>query len=128
MYADIVSGKASIRNLKFLDIDELINRNIKISTDYIEKYNNKKVLVTGAGGSIGSELCRQIILAKPSKLILIDNSEFNLYSIEMELMEIAKKSEIIIDISSLLTSIVQEEEINSIFEKFKPEYVLCSCL
>ena len=123
-YADIVSGKASIRNLRPLVIDELINRDITISKDYIEKYFNKKVLVTGAGGSIGSELCRQIIIAKPIKLILIDNSEYNLYSIEMELKEIARKHNINIDISSLLISIVQEEDINNIFEKFKPEYVL----
>ena len=123
-YADIVSGKASIRNLRPLVIDELINRDITISKDYIEKYYNKKVLVTGAGGSIGSELCRQIIIAKPIKLILIDNSEYNLYSIEMELKEIARKHNINIDISSLLISIVQEEDINNIFEKFKPEYVL----
>ena len=123
-YADIVSGKASIRNLRPLVIDELINRDITISKDYIEKYFNKKVLVTGAGGSIGSELCRQIIIAKPIKLILIDNSEYNLYSIEMELKEIARKHNINIDITSLLISIVQEEDINNIFEKFKPEYVL----
>ena len=50
--------------------------------------HNKNICVTGAGGSIGSELCKQIIKYKPSKLILIDNSEFNLYKINQQLFEI----------------------------------------
>lgn len=123
-YSEIVSGKTSLRNLRTLKVEDLINREIKISNDYIDKYKNKRILITGAGGSIGSELCRQIILAKPSHLILIDNSEYNLYLIEMELLDMNNNQNINVHISPLLVSVAQEEEINIIFQKYKPEYVL----
>jgi len=123
MYADIVSGRTSIRDLRPLNIEEIINRQITISTNHLKKYGNKNILITGSGGSIGSELCRQLIISNPSKIVLVDNSEFNLYSIEMELIEIMKDRGIKSKIESLLVSVVQRDEIDLIFKKFRPNYV-----
>ena len=87
---DIATGRISMNDVKELDIDDLLGRE-PVNPDETLLYKNirsKTVLVTGAGGSIGSELCRQILLAKPLKLLLLDMSEFALYQIHQELEDI----------------------------------------
>jgi FlaA1/EpsC-like NDP-sugar epimerase len=86
-FSDILSGKARIENIRDVDIDDLLGRDSVQPMQHLMEASvlNKVVLVTGAGGSIGGELCRQIIELKPRKLILIDHNEFSLYSIEREL-------------------------------------------
>jgi FlaA1/EpsC-like NDP-sugar epimerase len=87
-FSDIVSGKARIEHVRDVDIDDLLGRDTVQPMPHLMEGSvfNKVVLVTGAGGSIGGELCRQIIELKPKKLILFDHNEFSLYSIERELV------------------------------------------
>ena len=86
---DIVSGKVSVTKLRDIDISDLLGREEVPPNPNLLRANitNRVVLVTGAGGSIGSELCRQIAKQEPAKLILLDISEFALYSIDIELRE-----------------------------------------
>ena len=86
---DLAQGKISISDLRELDIDDLLGRE-PVTPNHILLVKNivgKVVLVTGAGGSIGSELCRQILAVNPAKLLLIEQSEFALYAIHQELEE-----------------------------------------
>lgn len=84
---DLVSGRSALRELREVAIDDLLGRDpVNLDWKHIsESLAGKTVLVSGGGGSIGSELCRQIAKLGPSSLVLIEQSEFNLYSIEMEL-------------------------------------------
>jgi FlaA1/EpsC-like NDP-sugar epimerase len=84
---DLVSGRASLKDLRDVKIEDLLGRE-PVSLDWraiTEATNGKTILVTGGGGSIGSELCRQIAKLKPAKLIIVERNEFNLYSIDLEL-------------------------------------------
>jgi FlaA1/EpsC-like NDP-sugar epimerase len=86
---DLAQGKVSISDLRELDIDDLLGRE-PVTPNHILLVKNivgKVVLVTGAGGSIGSELCRQILAVNPAKLLLIEQSEFALYAIHQDLEE-----------------------------------------
>ncbi len=83
----LVSGRASLKDLRDVKIEDLLGRE-PVSLDWraiTDATRGKTVLVTGGGGSIGAELCRQIAKLKPSKLIILDRSEFNLYNIDLEL-------------------------------------------
>jgi FlaA1/EpsC-like NDP-sugar epimerase len=85
--ADMANGKVTLSTLRDLEIDDLLGRD-PVAPNYalMEKtLRNKVVMVTGAGGSIGSELCRQIFMSRPSHLLLIENSEYSLYKIQQEL-------------------------------------------
>lgn len=84
---DIASGRASIQTLREVSIDDLLGRE-QVSLDWTGLQRGlvgKRVLITGGGGSIGSELCRQIARLDPECVVVYDNSEFNLYSVEAEL-------------------------------------------
>jgi FlaA1/EpsC-like NDP-sugar epimerase len=85
--SDLASGRVRVKDIRELDIDELLGRE-QVTPDlrlFDSDIKGKTVLVTGAGGSIGSELCRQILAVGPGKLILLDNSEYSLYKINQEL-------------------------------------------
>jgi len=106
-FADLVSGKLSTTDIKDIDIDDLLGRD-SIQPDISllpANIKNKIVLVTGAGGSIGSELCRQIINLAPKKLILLEQSEFALYQIEQELEELNRNNDLNIEFNNVLGSI-----------------------
>ena len=119
--SEIVNEKITLSDIKDLNIDDLLNREeIKPNKKLLEKnINNKNILVTGAGGSIGSELCRQIIKLKPDKLLLLDLNEFSLYKIEDEL----KNKQNNIKIISLLINVQDQEKLERIFEIFKVDTV-----
>lgn len=87
---EIITGTISIKDLRDVNYEDLLGRKpVKIETDIVKKYiDGKRVLVTGAGGSIGSELCRQIVRYNPRKIVLMDNNEFNLFNIVEELRTI----------------------------------------
>ena len=118
---DIVEGKVSVSDIKDLTIDDLLNREqVKPNLELLSKnINSKVVMVTGAGGSIGSELSRQIIKLNPKKLILIELSEFALYKISEDLKSINKNVKII----PLLTNIQNQSKIEQVFNTFNIDTV-----
>ncbi|MEM7387807.1 MAG: polysaccharide biosynthesis protein, partial [Verrucomicrobiota bacterium] len=85
--SDLATGKIDFSTIRNVEIEDLLGRpKVEIETDRLKEFiQAKSVLVTGAGGSIGSELCRQVLRFEPEKLILFENSEFALFNIEREL-------------------------------------------
>jgi FlaA1/EpsC-like NDP-sugar epimerase len=122
---DIVSGKAKIEEVKKVEIEDLLGRDpVPPQSDLIQKcITNKVVAVTGAGGSIGSEICRQVLIQKPTKLVLIELNEFSLYSIEQELNQLKDKQGLELDIISILGSVQKENRLTTVFETFKVDTV-----
>ena len=88
-FTDLAEGRVTFSDLRDLDIDDLLGRGSVAPNHFLLAKNitNKTVMVTGAGGSIGSELCRQIIQLKPEKLLLVEMNEYALYAIHSELDE-----------------------------------------
>ncbi len=119
-FAEIINGKVASQ-LRELQIDDLLNRDPVYldMTCVSESINGKVVLVTGAGGSIGSELARQILSFSPSKLILLDNAETPLFNIEMELKDVYTQTEILPCIGDIRTT----RGLERIFNQYKPEFV-----
>jgi len=114
---DIVDGKVTLTDIKELDINDVLNREpVPPKQELLNKnIKDQVVLVTGAGGSIGSELCRQIIKIKPKVLVLCELNEFALYKIYEELKIINQKLKII----PLLVNVQNENKINKILKIFK---------
>lgn len=117
---DLVEGKAQIMSLKKVSIDDLLGREpVAPSEELLAKnIRGKVVMVTGAGGSIGSEICRQIITQKPKILILFEVSEFALYSIEKELSMAVNKSDNDIVIIPLMGSVQKLHRLETIMRVF----------
>jgi FlaA1/EpsC-like NDP-sugar epimerase len=122
-FNDLAQGIVKISDLQELDIDDLLGREpVAPSYSLLEKnIANKVVLVTGAGGSIGSELCRQILTIKPLTLLLIEQNEFALYKIHQELEE--KSSDKSINIIPILASVQNQDRIREIMFTWKPHTV-----
>ena len=94
---NIIDGKVTVNDIKKVDVEDILGRpSIKPIDELLSKnITNKNIFISGAGGSIGSELCRQILSLNPKKIVLYEISEFNLYSIHKELIGINKNIEII---------------------------------
>ncbi len=118
-FSDLASGKLTTSDIKEIDIDDLLGRSvIKPDTSLLPaNITGKVVMVTGAGGSIGSELCRQIIKLSPKKLLLLEQSEFALYQIEQELEDILMKLGLSIQLDKVLGSITNPILLERIFNK-----------
>ena len=118
---DIISGKINVSDIKELDINDILNREIiPPKPDLLLKNIKSQILlVTGAGGSIGSELCRQIIKFEPKALILCELSEFALYKIYEELKILNKKIKIV----PLISNVQDKNKINEIIKTFKVETI-----
>jgi len=118
--ADLVSGKAKIDELHEVSIEDLLGRDsIKPNNDLLQKnIKDKVVMITGAGGSIGSELCRQIIKQCPKKIILMELSEFALYSINGELQKLANKLDYDLPVIPLLGSVQHKSRLLTIMRTF----------
>jgi len=121
--AELADGRVEVSRLRQVQIEDLLGRDtIQLDDSGIHQLlAGCRVLVTGAGGSIGSELCRQILSHKPSCLLLLDHGEFNLYTIERELQAIATESDCMIE--ALLGDIRDVERMGWLFEHFKPAVV-----
>lgn len=120
---DLAQGRVSVSDLRELDIDDLLGREPVIPNHILLAMNvrNKIVMVTGAGGSIGSELCRQILSVGPVKLLLIEQSEFALYAIHQELEEKLAGREIVL--VPLLASVQDEDKMREIMSTWHPDTV-----
>lgn len=124
---DLAQGKVSISDLRELDIDDLLGR-APVTPNHILLVKNivgKVVLVTGAGGSIGSELCRQILAVNPAKLLLIEQSEFALYAIHQELEEKLAGLDVATPpvLVPLLASVQDDDRMREIMSTWSPDTV-----
>ena len=121
--SSIVEGNVSIENIRHVEVQDILGRVPVYPKSILLKknINGKNILITGAGGSIGSELCRQIIQLNPSKIVLFDHSEFNLYSIDFELNSLRNIDCEVIPILSDVTNlnmvkfIISENKIDTIY-------------
>ena len=117
----LVNGEVSVSKLRDVDIADLLGRaQVKVNNDEIFRaIRRRKVLVTGGGGSIGSELCRQIAKAKPKQLIIFDIYENNAYEIQQEL----RRSYPQLDLVVLIGSVRNSNRINQVMHTYKPDIV-----
>jgi FlaA1/EpsC-like NDP-sugar epimerase len=123
--AELADGKVTISDLRPVQIEDLLGRDpVPPDPALISKsIKGQSILVTGAGGSIGSELCRQIVRQKPAQLILFEHGEYNLYTIEQELMAFARAHEIDVDIVPWLASVTDVARVGDAFARYKPATV-----
>lgn len=123
--SDIISGKAKISELRNVSAEDLLGRDPVAPNKELLRQNidGKVVMVTGAGGSIGSELCRQIIAQNSKALILYEISEFALYSIEAELREMAQHSRSAAQIIPVLGSVQNAKRLEAVIKAFQVETI-----
>lgn len=117
----LVNEEVSLNNLRDVDVEDLLGRDpIRVDVDSILRYvKGRTILVTGGGGSIGSELCRQIAGHKPKRLVIVDIYENNAYEIQQEL----KHNYPNLDLVVLIASVRNTNRMNDIFQTYKPDIV-----
>ena len=118
---EVTSGRSHLSNIRSILLEDLLSRD-PVHFDWEDSYNKfvgKVILVTGAGGSIGSELCRQLARFEPATLILLDHAEYNLYQIERELKTAFPKLVLI----AALVNITFTDEVDHLFQKLKPAII-----
>jgi FlaA1/EpsC-like NDP-sugar epimerase len=123
--SDLASGRVTVRDFNELDIEDLLGRDAVVPDPDVLARNitDQVVLVTGAGGSIGSELCRQILREKPRQLVLLDHSEFGLYTIHQELLALCDARHASIALVPLLGSVSNMRRLREICVAFRPHCV-----
>jgi len=117
----LVSGQVSFTELREVQIEDLLGRDpVRLDSDAIrECITGRTVFVTGGGGSIGAELCRQIAIMEPSRLIVVDQSEFNLYRIEQELLQKWPELTLNCELGDICDTIGVEQ----IFNEYRPDVI-----
>ena len=123
---DLAQGRVHTSDLRDLDIEDLLGRDAvpPNASLFNKNIRGKVVLVTGAGGSIGSELCRQIIKGGPTKLLLVELSEFALYAVHQELMQLSSETtKPAIELLPLLASVRDEDRMREIMRTWRPHTV-----
>jgi FlaA1/EpsC-like NDP-sugar epimerase len=118
---DLINGKVSVSHIKDVEIEDLLGRDqVMLDEAGISSYlADKKILVTGAGGSIGSEICRQVARYSPYKLILFDTAETPLYHIEKELAKAHPDMRIV----PIIGDVRNRDRVHTVFDEFTPEVV-----
>ena len=121
-FLEIIDGKVDFKIIRYVEIDYLLGRDpVNLDMDKIRGYiSHKIVMVTGAGGTIGSELCRQIYKYGPRKIILLDNYENNVYNVQQELL---MKYDHQLDMDVVIANIREEKRLEEIFSKYRPDIV-----
>jgi FlaA1/EpsC-like NDP-sugar epimerase len=119
-FNDVVSGSARVDDLREIDIEDLLGRDPILPNRALldASIRGKSVMVSGAGGSIGSELCRQIVLLAPKQLILFENSEFALYNIDRELHAIIESRKLDLKIHAVLGNAHHKYRVRDVMQAF----------
>ena len=122
-FADLAEGSLSFSTFRNIEIEDLLGRDtVPPNKDLLQlNIRHKIVLVTGAGGSIGSELCRQILALQPRILLLFDQSEHSLYAIHDELADAARDNSI--ELIPLIGSVLDETRIDKILQIWSPDTI-----
>jgi FlaA1/EpsC-like NDP-sugar epimerase len=122
---DLAHGRVTVNDLRELDIEDLLGRD-PVEPDpqlLAQNLSGKTILVSGAGGSIGSELCRQIVRENPKSLLLVEMSEYHLYAIHQELVQRDAVDGIITNIVPILISVQQEQSLDALVAEWKPDTI-----
>ncbi|ERH34508.1 polysaccharide biosynthesis protein EpsC [Staphylococcus equorum UMC-CNS-924] len=116
---DVLSGEVEVNQLKRVEVEDLLGRDpVELDMALIsQELTNKTILVTGAGGSIGSEICRQVCKFEPERIILLGHGENSIYLIHQELNDIYNKS---IEIVPLIADVQDKSRLHEIMNKYKP--------
>jgi len=119
-FTELLQGKASVEQIRDIELEDLLGREpVPPHPELIDRcISGKVVMVTGAGGSIGAELCRQILLEGPQELVLLDSSEYALYNIERELRAMLTAANLPVEVVALLGSVQDRRRLGRIFETF----------
>ncbi|MCH2256947.1 MAG: polysaccharide biosynthesis protein [Alteromonas sp.] len=123
--ADIVGGAVNVDQVKDVEVEDLLGRDPVSPKKALmhADIKDKVVMVTGAGGSIGSELCRQIVKSEPLKLVLFELSEFALYSIERELSQYVEERSLRVEIVPIMGSVQKQNRLETVMSSFKVQTV-----
>lgn len=123
--AQLVDGQVAISDLRPVEVEDLLGRDPVAPNELLMSKSlvGKVVMVTGAGGSIGSELCRQIVRSRPCKIVLVEQSEYSLYSIDGELRRIIKQEGLAVEVIPELADVADRHSVFRIFKRWLPETV-----
>jgi len=123
--ADLASGRVTVQDFRELDIEDLLGRDPVVpQADLMARdLVSKVVLVTGAGGSIGSELCRNIVLQRPRELVLLDHNEFGLYQIHRELEQLCRDQNVLITLTPVLGSVTHSDRMQGLCRQYQPSTI-----
>lgn len=121
----LIDGHVAVSDLRDVEVEDLLGRDPVAPNELLmgRSLVSQVVMVTGAGGSIGSELCRQIIRSRPRRLILVEQSEYALYAIEGELRKLAIEEGLAIDIVPELANVADRDTVFRVFNRWRPESV-----
>lgn len=124
-FSDLAAGRVKVDDLQEVDIADLLGRDAVPAQEELLEHciKNQCVLVTGAGGSIGSELCRQIVLLKPTTLLLLDHSEFNLYTILSELERRIARESLKVKVLPILGSVRNHSKLLDVMKTWEVDTV-----
>ncbi|MCC2978174.1 polysaccharide biosynthesis protein [Sphingomonas sp. PL-96] len=121
----LIDGQVTVSDLRDVQVEDLLGRDAVLPSELLMASSllSKNVLVTGAGGSIGSELCRQILRSRPRRLILVEQSEYSLYAIERELRQLALVEGYDVELEPELADVADRDSVARIFRRWQPESV-----
>jgi len=123
--SDLATGRVTVQDIRELDVEDLLGRaSVPPRLDLLaNELHGQIVLVTGAGGSIGSELTRQILAQRPRQLLLLDHSEFGLYTIHQELLALARAAGWVPDVLPVLGSVTATASMHALCARYRPAIV-----